>query len=106
MPAVCIDVRKTPDPEAVGSLRDKDTDSCRRDSTAISAGNAIPFAVARMVVAVAVPPVMATTETPTLSPDKRAGSRPDQSADGAAYHSTDNGTSYRMSSLRRRRLRE
>jgi hypothetical protein len=50
---------------------------------------------------------MATTEAPTLSPDKRAGARPDQSADGAADHSTDNGTSYRTgSSLRRRRLRE
>jgi hypothetical protein len=59
-----------------------------------------------MEVAVAVPPVMATTEAPTLSPDKRAGARPDQSADGAAYHSTDNGTSYRMTSLRHRRLRE
>ena len=49
---------------------------------------------------------MATTKAPTLSPDKRAGARPDQSADRAAYHSTDNGTSDRMSSLRHRRLRE
>jgi hypothetical protein len=50
---------------------------------------------------------MATTEAPTLSPDKRAGARPDQSADGSTYDSTDNGTSYRTgSSLRRRRLRE
>jgi hypothetical protein len=49
---------------------------------------------------------MATTEAPTLSPDKRAGARPDQSADGAAHHSTDNGASYRMSSLRRSRLRK
>jgi hypothetical protein len=44
-------------------------------------------------------------EAPTLSPDKRAGARPDQSADGAAYHATDHGTSYRMTSLRRSRLR-
>ena len=74
---------------------------------AISMGNAIPVAVARVKVAVAMPPVMATTEAPTLSPDKRAGARPDQSADGATYDSTDNGTSYRTgSSLRRRRLRE
>jgi len=49
---------------------------------------------------------MATTQAPTLSPDKRARARPDQSADGAAYHATDNGASYRMSSLRPRRLRE
>jgi hypothetical protein len=49
---------------------------------------------------------MATTEAPTVSPDKRAGARPDQSADGAAYHSTDNGTSYHMSRSRHRRLRE
>jgi hypothetical protein len=49
---------------------------------------------------------MVTTEAPTLSPDKRAGARPDQSADGAAYQSTDNGTSYRMTSLCHRRLRE
>lgn len=45
---------------------------------AISVGNAIPSAAARMEVAVAVPPVMATTETPTVSPDKGASARPDQ----------------------------
>jgi len=49
---------------------------------------------------------MAIAEAPTLSPDKRAGARPDQSADGAAYHSTDNGSSYRMTNLRHGRLRE
>ena len=49
---------------------------------------------------------MAIAEAPTLSPDKRAGARPDQSADWAAYHPTDNGSSYHMTSLRRRRLRE
>jgi len=59
-----------------------------------------------MEVAVAVPKVMAIAEAPTLSPDKRAGARPDQSADGAAYHSTDNGSSYRMTNLRHGRLRE
>jgi hypothetical protein len=31
---VCIVVRKTPDPEATGSLRDQDTDSCRRPAAA------------------------------------------------------------------------
>jgi hypothetical protein len=40
---------------------------------------------------------MAIAEAPTLSADKRAGARPDQSADGgsgrAACYSTDNGTS-------------
>jgi hypothetical protein len=50
---------------------------------------------------------MATPEAPTLSPDKRAGARPNQGADGAAYHTADNGTSYGTGgSLRRRRLRE
>jgi hypothetical protein len=49
---------------------------------------------------------MATTEAPTLSPNKRAGARPDQSAEGTAYHSADNGTSYRMTSLCHRRLGE
>jgi hypothetical protein len=48
---------------------------------------------------------MAATETTALSPDKRAGACPDQSADGTAYHSADNGTSYRMTNLRRSRLR-
>jgi len=36
---------------------------------------------------------MATTEAPTLSRDKRAGARPDQSADGTACQSTDDSTS-------------
>ena len=49
---------------------------------------------------------MAIAEAPTLSADKRAGARPDQSAYGAAYHSTDNGASYSVTSLRRRRLRK
>jgi len=47
---------------------------------------------------------MAMAEAPTLSPDKRAGARPDQSADRAANHSADNGTSYRTANLRHRRL--
>jgi hypothetical protein len=49
---------------------------------------------------------MATAEAPTLSPDKRAGARSDQSTDGTANHSTDNSAAHGMANLRRRRLRE